>query len=149
MLCGMPASKHTSGRSMYDTWLADEAQHEYTRGGNLKAPSRSLLCEWVKAAWDAVPADVVKNSFALCAITISPDGSEDEKIHCFKPGQPCEEGRSVLAEKIKNFGTHANETDDPFSSDEDPEETDNNELCIDEDDEEDSGGECSSGSEAE
>ena len=138
-------------RSMYDTWLADEPQHEYTRGGNLKAPSRSLLCEWVKAAWDAVPADVVKNSFASCAITISNDGSEDEKIHCFKSGQPCEEGSTVLAEKMKNFATHSNEleTDDPFSSDEDPEETDDNELCIEEDDEEDSGGDSSSGSEAE
>ena len=47
-------------RFMYDTWLADETQHEFTKGGNLKAPSRSLLCEWVKASWDAVPADVVK-----------------------------------------------------------------------------------------
>ena len=136
-------------RSMYDTWLADETQHEFTRGGNLKAPSRSLLCEWVKAAWDAVPVDVVTNSFASCAITISTDGSEDEKIHCFKSGQPCEEGRSVLAEKMKNFGTHSNNTDDPFSSDEDLEETDNNELCIEEDDEEDSSGECSSASDAE
>ena len=34
---------------------------------------------------------------------------------------------------MKNFGTHSNETDDPFSSDEDPEETDDNELCIEED----------------
>ena len=32
-------------RSHYDTWLADPACHEYTRGGNLNAPSRSLLCE--------------------------------------------------------------------------------------------------------
>ena len=124
-------------RSMYDTWLADETQHEFTRGGNLKAPSRSLLCEWVKASWDAVPADVIKNSFASCAITTSTNGSEDEKIHCFKPGQPCEDGRSVLAEKMKNFGTSSNDTDDPFSSDEDPEETENNEVCIEADDEDD------------
>ena len=124
-------------RTTYDTWLADPTGHEYTRGGNLKAPSRSLLCEWVKAAWDAVPANMVENSFASCAITTLPDGSDDENIHCFKPGEPCEEGRSLLADKMKTFGTdHETNDDDPFSLDEDPEELENNEICIDEDIEE-------------
>ena len=30
---------------------------EFTKGGNMKAPSRSLLCEWVKGAWEAVPVE--------------------------------------------------------------------------------------------
>ena len=30
-------------RSCYDTWLSEPGCHEYTRGGNLKPPSRSLL----------------------------------------------------------------------------------------------------------
>ena len=77
-------------------------------------------------------------SLTSCAITPSPDGSEDDEIHCFKPGQPCEEERSVLVEKMKHFVTDPDETDDPFSSDEDPEETENNDVCIKEDDEEDS-----------
>ena len=42
------------------------------------------------------------------------------------------ERRSLLAEKIKNFSVETNETDDPFSSDEDSEEAEN-EVCIDED----------------
>ena len=44
---------------------------------------------------------------------------------------------------MKDFGTGSNDTDDPFSSDEDPEKTENNEVCIEEDDEEDSDGESS------
>ena len=35
-------------RSLYNTWLADPAGHQYTMGGNLKPPSRTLLCQWVK-----------------------------------------------------------------------------------------------------
>ena len=125
-------------RSHYDTWLAEPAGHQYTKEGNLKPPSCSLLCEWVKSCWEAVPSQMVKESFTFCAITTSISGSEDEKIHCFKPGQPCEEGRSVLAKEMNTLFAHSNQDSDEesFSSDEDDEETENNEACIDEDDEE-------------
>ena len=128
------ASFKASIRSLYDSWLSDPTGNHFTKGGNLKAPSRSLLCQWVKASWDALPSDTVKKSFSSCAITTATDGSEDENIHCFKPGQPCEEGRSAPAEKMKNFSVDANEINDPFSSDEDAEETENNEMCIEEED---------------
>lgn len=48
---------------------------------------------------------MVKESFTSCAITASLDGSEDDEIHCFKLAQPCEEGRSVIADKMKHFVT--------------------------------------------
>ena len=73
--------------------------HEFTRGENMKPPSRSLLCEWVKASWAAVSVDMVKGSFLSCAITSSLDGKQDCQIHCFKPGQPCAAGRELLAEE--------------------------------------------------
>ena len=123
-------------RTHYDFWLADSTSHEFTRGGNLKASSRSLLCEWVKVAWAAVPDSMVVNSFLSCAITTQLDGSDDNQIHCFKPGQPCEGGRDVLAEKMQHFMADPDEIDDPFSSDEDQQETENNEICIDSDDDE-------------
>ena len=86
------ASFKSKMRSHYDTWLADPACHEYTRGGNLRAPSRALLCEWVNSSWDSVPDAIVKDSFSSCAITTATDGSDDSKIHCFKLGQPCAKG---------------------------------------------------------
>ena len=65
----------------------------------MKPTSRPLLCEYVKASWTAVSVDVVKESFLSCAITTSLDGSDDEKIHCFKTGQPCAAGHELLAEE--------------------------------------------------
>ena len=44
-------------RSCYDTWLAHPDCHEYTHGGNLKPPARSLICEWVKSSWQVVPVE--------------------------------------------------------------------------------------------
>ena len=125
-------------RSCYDTWLSEPACHEYTRGGNLKPPSRSLLCEWVKSCWDKVPTEMVKESFLSCAITTSTDGSDDRNIHCFKSGQPCEAGRSVLeAETQKLLATSPDELvdNDPFATDTDEEEVESNEVLIDEEDE--------------
>ena len=71
-------------RSLYDAWLADPAGHEYTRGGNLKHPSRTLLCQCGKSSWEAVPVQMVKDSFITCGITTSTDGSDDNCIHCLK-----------------------------------------------------------------
>ena len=101
----------------------------------MKPPLHSLLCEWVKSSWDVVPTEMVKNSFTLCAITTSTDGSNDHKIRCFKEGQPCEEGRSLLTEKMEALvsGCSHDDDTDPFSSDTDDEETGNNEICVDED----------------
>ena len=76
---------------------------------------------------------MVMQSLSSCAIMTATDGSEDANIHCFKPGQPCEVRRRFLAEKMKDFSVEINETDYPFSSDEDSEEAENNEVCIDED----------------
>lgn len=73
-------------RSCYDTWLSEPSVHEYTKGGNMKAPSRSFLCEWVKSAWESVSVDIIKKSLSTCAITSPLDGSKDDEIHCFKGG---------------------------------------------------------------
>ena len=115
-------------RSHYDTWLAEQACHQYIRGGNLKPPSRSLLCQWVKSSWEAVPVEMEKDSFMSCAITTSTNGSDDDQIQCFTLEKPCEEGRRVLAEQMQNVVAGSSESnDDPFSSDEDIEETEKNE----------------------
>ena len=106
----------------------------------MKPPPRSLLCEWVKSYWDAVPTEMVIKSFTSCAITTSTDGSNEHKIHCFKEGHSCEEGRTLLTGKMEalTLGCSQDDGTDPFSSDTDEEETENNEICIDEDEDEDS-----------
>ena len=51
-----------------------------------------------------------------------PDGSEDDKM--------------------KHCGTEPDENGDPFSSDEDQEEAENNEVCINNNEEDGDGGSC-------
>ena len=119
--------------SYYDLWLSQPRVHEYIRGGNLKAPSRSLLCQWVKLAWDAVPVETVKKSLTSCTITTPLDGKEDDKIHFFKPNEPCHIGRATLQQVMALFLTSNdnNEEDDPFASDEDEKEEERNEILVD------------------
>ena len=125
------ASFKSHMRQLYDDWLSDPSQHEYTRGGNMKAPARTLLCEWVKQSWAAVSTDMVKESFVSCAITTSIEGTDDYKIHCFKPDQPCAAGRTLLREETeKARETPIDADDDPFASDEDEAENENNEATV-------------------
>ncbi len=106
--------------------------HEFTKGGNLKAPSRALLCQWVKSAWEAVSIESVTKSFLSCEITTSTNGNDDHEIHCFKPNQPCgEAGRIALQQQMELLNATPVSTEDlydPFSSDEDEEEIEHNEV---------------------
>lgn len=133
------ASFKSHMHKLYDDWIADPSKHEFTKGGNMKAPARTLLCEWVKESWAAVSTDMVKNSFISCAINTPIDGTDDSKIHCFKEGQPCAAGLAMLREaNEKARETPAVSHDDPFASDEDEEENENNEATIDDDSDVDS-----------
>ena len=98
------------------------------------------MCEWVNPAgmlfllkWYEVPSCHV-----LFTCTTSTTGSEDEKIHCFKPGEPCEGCRSVLADEMKKPSTSDHDDSDLFASDNDEEELEN-ELCKEGEDEEEDG----------
>lgn len=114
----------------YDKWLSNNESKNYTRGGNLKAPPKSVLVEWVKEAWNSIPTELIKKSFKACALTINIDGSEDDEIMCFKKGQPCHEARDLL--KIHRLDNRISE----LQLEEDPDEIENNELIIDADFEE-------------
>ena len=104
----------------------------------MKAPSLSLLCEWVKSSWEKVPPKIVEESFLSCAITTPIDGSQDDQIHCFKPGQPCADGRQFLAEEMeKTTSSTSNLEEDPFASDDDEDEDNTNEALVDGDSGED------------
>ena len=64
-----------------------------------------------------------------CAITSFTDGCDDDSIHCFKPGQPCEAGRKVLLEEMEKFVADRDRVsiEDPIASDDDGEEDEANE----------------------
>ena len=62
--------------------------------------------------------------------------SEDDSIHCFKPGQPCEAGRKVLLEEMAKLAAERDRDsiEDPFASEDDGEEDEANEAVIENDD---------------
>ena len=113
----------------------------------MKVPSCSLLCEWVKASWAAVSTEMVKESLVSCAITTSIDGTDDNKIHCFKPGQPSAARRTLLQEETAKAKETPVCIDDPFASNEDDAEDENNEAIVENDSNLDTGGECYSSDE--
>lgn len=104
----------------------------------MKAPSRALLCQWVKQCWGEISCETIRDSFKSCGITVATSGVEDELIHCFKEGQPCADGRSMLEEKSRKLLQRledGNNDIDPFEEDEeeDEEEAEDNEVMIDAD----------------
>ena len=89
----------------YDRWLEEEGIYSETEAGNLKPPPRRVVIGWVLNAWNELSTEMIRKSFITCGLTNAIDGSDDDKIHCFKPGQPCEKGRQVLAEQLKLLNT--------------------------------------------
>uniref|UniRef100_A0A8C6KRG3 HTH CENPB-type domain-containing protein n=1 Tax=Nothobranchius furzeri TaxID=105023 RepID=A0A8C6KRG3_NOTFU len=77
----------TNLHASYEEWMSGDTNKQYTSGGNLKAPSRRLLVDWVLAAWDKLDTELVIKSFKVCGQSVKPDGSEDHLILCFRDGQ--------------------------------------------------------------
>lgn len=96
----------------YDEWLANGV-HGFTEGGNMKPVPRRMVVEWIVDTWKEIKRDLVVDSFKGCAITTKWDGSEDEKISCFKEGKPCHSGGQLLKSQMELFGDPS-ETVDPF-----------------------------------
>ena len=122
---------------MYDEWLANGV-HQYTVGGNMKQAPRRTVVEWILRAWEMIKKDLIIDSFKGCALNLKNDGSEDNKIHCFKSTQPCSAGASVLEDQTKVVNnTDANEMNPFEPTDSDVEEANDPGNLLDEDEEED------------
>ena len=78
----------------YDVRMAEGSQ-EFTAQGNMKAPPRRVIVEWILEAWNSLSKDVIKSSFKSCGLNISVDGSEDHLIHCFRDDQTFLRGLNV------------------------------------------------------
>jgi len=54
---------------LYDEWMAGDEGKEFTKGGNLKAPSFERMLSWVKVAWQSIDEQLIKKSFIVCGQT--------------------------------------------------------------------------------
>lgn len=52
-------------KKSYDTWLAEEGNKTFTKGGNMRAADKRTIVSWVRAAWASVDADLIKRSFKV------------------------------------------------------------------------------------
>ena len=76
--------------------LASEVYY-YTEAGNLKPASYHLTVTWILEEWTQLDKELIIRS---CALTLKNDGSEHNSIHCFKSGQPCLRGASLLKDQV-------------------------------------------------
>ena len=96
--------------------------------------------EWVLKAWNMLNKDLIVNSFHGCGVNLKTDGSEDEKIHCFKEKGPCFAGAALLKDQTALLSDKDLEKDpfnfDPTESDIEDANIEFNILDEDEDDDE-------------
>jgi hypothetical protein len=76
-------------------------EKEFTAAGNPKGPPMLEYLNWIADAWDKLPEETITNSFKICGINSASDGSEDDKIHCFKAKGPIPTGEELLKKARK------------------------------------------------
>ena len=73
--------------------MADESQHTFTKGGNMRSASKTQLCDMVVKAWGEITPVMVMNIFKVCG---QMPGCNILDILPFSDGKACAEGRSKL-----------------------------------------------------
>ena len=74
--------------------------HSETAAGNLRAPPRKTVIHWILQSWADISADLIKKSFPCCGLNLPVDGSDDDKIICFRDGEPCTKGKDMLKSQL-------------------------------------------------
>ena len=93
--------------------------------------------EWEKIAWRKVTTDVVIKCFKAFGLSNNTDGSEDDTIHCLKPGEVAHStAETVTKETAQLNNPVADDDEDPFMGIDDKEfgvEMEEDETIIDDD----------------
>ena len=70
----------TRVRTQYQAWIVT-GPFTYTPSGKKQAPSKDLVLQWVKKAWQEIPAELVIRSLKTCSISNALDGTEDDAVY--------------------------------------------------------------------
>ena len=68
-------------RDLYTAWMSAQ-NHERTKAGNLRAPSKALLVDWVLRSWESLSSETIRHSFDVCGVT----SCDPKVIHYTKDG---------------------------------------------------------------
>lgn len=112
---------------LYEAWLSEPGREaDVTKTGNARAPSRAKMVQWIKEAWNRVPAEVVRTSFEACGIT----SHDVDVIHCTKIGGVAEASREHI-QQMDISDVDLDMTQGEVSSDDDSaSETDSDEIDL-------------------
>ena len=83
-----------------DDWMGTVGIHSETAAGNLRAPPRKIVIHWILQSCQGVSTNLIKRSFPCCGVNLSVDGSDDDKIICFRDGEPCAKGKDMLKSQL-------------------------------------------------
>ena len=89
-------------RDQYDEWLR-VGEKTYTAAGNVRAVSKTILCDIVVKAWQSLSADLIIKSFVCCGQV---PGVSVNDISCFKDARQLADGRVDLEERMCMPATH-------------------------------------------
>lgn len=84
----------------------------YTKAGNMRAPSKLQVVNWVIQAWNSLSEQMIQDSFKTCAVTNSLDGSEDHMIEVLTEGKLCAD----KAEQVRELGCTLNQNGGDFAA---------------------------------
>ena len=101
-------------RKMYSQWM-DEEPHTHTRDCNMSGLPLKQVVQWILIAWLDLDKKIFVKSFCCFDLSIQDDGSEDNKIGCFKPGKPLSSGlerlKAAMTETAKELVDAFTESD--------------------------------------
>ena len=78
----------------FDDWVAN-GEKSYTPKGNIRAASKTLLCDRVVKAWKSLSPDLIRKSFRVCGQVKDVDIDE---LTCLKEGTHLNDSKSSLRE---------------------------------------------------
>ena len=82
----------------YDDWLQDEDRHTFTRGGKIRAPTKTHLCNMMVRSWDKIPEENIVKSFRVCGQV---EDLDIDEIVAFQDGRVAADGKKQLEELLR------------------------------------------------
>ena len=96
MFSGTSRLRKPSQKNMTIGWIGTVGIHSETAAGNLRASPRKTVINWILQSLADISTDLIKKSFPCCGLNLPVDGSNEDKIICFRDGEPCAKGKDTL-----------------------------------------------------
>ena len=106
----------TAYKAKYNQWMVIGPK-SYTAAGNMRAQSKAMCLEWVRDCWEALPTELIQNSFRACGISVDIDGKCDGEIHSLKAGGVTSDAREPITVETTSLlsGAIEDSEEDPFA----------------------------------